>query len=136
MEQMCQLRRVRGGRRNYLHLLLAVPAAVVSADAVFEAPRAPARSLPSISPWPRARRRHSKHKNYCRRRRKNTPKKNRARTRCRYCDDKRAGVHWTKRNKKGCARLPTCITKEYAPRKPGELGCARTRPFSSRGLLR
>ena len=68
-----------------------------------------------------ARRRHSQHKNFCRRRRKNTPKKDRARTRCNYCEDKRAGVHWTKRSKKGCARLATCIARQYAPRRPGEL---------------
>ena len=33
----------------------------------------------------------------------------------------RAGKHWTERNKKGCARLDTCIAKKYAARKPGEL---------------
>ena len=33
----------------------------------------------------------------------------------------KAGKHWKERNKKGCARLDTCIAKKYAPQKPGEL---------------
>ena len=33
----------------------------------------------------------------------------------------RAGKHWTERNKKGCARLDTCIAKQYAPKTPGGL---------------
>jgi len=65
-------------------------------------------------------RRRETFKNYCKRRARNKPKKTRTRTRCRYCNDVRAGVHWTLRNKKGCARLDTCIAKKYAPRKPGE----------------
>ena len=43
----------------------------------------------------------------------------------------KAGKHWKERNKKGCARLDTCIAKKYAPKKPGELrrpsGFARAR---------
>ena len=65
----------------------------------------------------RARRQHSQHKNYCARRRRNRPKKNRVRTRCRYCEDKKAGKHWTLRNKKGCARIEgSCVTKNIAPK--------------------
>jgi len=30
-------------------------------------------------------------------------------------------VHWSKRDKKGCARLESCIAKKYATRKPGKL---------------
>ena len=66
------------------------------------------------------RRRRETYKNYCKRRAKNKPKKTRARSRCRYCNDVLAGIHWKLRNKKGCARLDTCIAKKYAPRKPGE----------------
>ena len=62
-----------------------------------------------------ARRRHSKHKKYWARRRKNSPKKNRKRTRCSHCDDVRAGKHWKDRNQKDCARLDTCIAELYAP---------------------
>jgi hypothetical protein len=35
----------------------------------------------------------------------------------------KAGKHWKERNKKGCARLDSCIAKKYAPKKPGELRC-------------
>ena len=75
---------------------------------------------PLTHPWPAALlRRLEGFKNWCKRNGRNKPKKGK-RTRCRYCDDKRAGVHWTKRNKMGCARLETCIAKKYALRQPSE----------------
>ena len=33
----------------------------------------------------------------------------------------RAGKHWKERNKKGCARLESCVAKKYAPKTPGVL---------------
>ena len=66
------------------------------------------------------RRRHSRHKNFCARRRKNKPRKDKKKkTRCRYCDDVKAGKHWKERNKKGCARLPDCVAALYKPRGKG-----------------
>ena len=121
---------VRGGRLNYSDPLPTSRPLVSALHAVKSAPRPPV-ALPSthLTACP-ARRGHSPFKNYCAKRRKNTPKKTRARTRCRYCEDKRAGVHWTKRNKKGCARIPGfCVTKIYAPRKAGEH--ARSLPVPS-----
>ena len=65
-------------------------------------------------------RQHSKHKNYCARRRRDRPKKNRTRSRCRYCDDVKAGTHWKERNKKGCAHIKgSCIAKVIVPRGKG-----------------
>ena len=68
--------------------------------------------------------RRSSFKNFCAGRRRNTPKRNRIRRRCQYCIDKAAGVHWRKRNKKGCARLATTAT----PISPRE-SRVRSRPF-------
>ena len=61
-------------------------------------------------------------------RRNNKPKRTRSRTVCRYCNDKRVGVHWKLRNKKPCARLDTCIAKKYAPRKTGQPAACSKRP--------
>ena len=83
-------------------------------------PHARTASLGHPHPHVIVRRRRETFKNYCKRRAKNKPKKTRARSRCRYCNDVLAGIHWKLRNKKGCARLDTCIAKKYAPRKPGE----------------
>ena len=70
---------------------------------------------------PLARRsRHSKAKNHSAQKRKSTPQSNKkVRTRCRYCNDVRKGVHWKKRNKKGCARLPDCVARKYRPKGLG-----------------
>ena len=68
------------------------------------------------------RRRHSKAKNHSAQKRKSTPRSNKqVRTRWRYCNDVRAGIHWKKRNKKPCARLPDCVARKYRPRGLGVL---------------
>jgi hypothetical protein len=41
------------------------------------------------------------------------------RSRCRYCEDVLAGIHWKKRNKKPCARLDGCVAKTYRARGKG-----------------
>ena len=96
-------------------------------NAVNEPPRARAPALYTSDPGPATFFcRREGFKNWCKRNGRNKPKRGK-RTRCRYCDDVRAGVHWTLRNKKGCARLESCIAKKYAIRKPSECLC----PFPS-----
>ena len=62
----------------------------------------------------------STHKNYCAKRRRNTPKQDKPRGTCAYCADKRAGKHWKERSHKPCARIPGfCIAKKYKPKGHG-----------------